>query len=105
VYSLLSYGRYSSAVYSLLSYGRYSSAVYGLRTSAGHDLLDLGRVDVALLSYVLDVDVAPVLAYLYLADLCLYSSLDASLLATADLRHRLRQSRDSSGQYHGQHSR
>jgi hypothetical protein len=92
-------------MYSLWSYGRHSSAVYGLRTSAGHDLLDLGRVDVALLGHVLDVDVVPILAYLYLADLCLYSSLDASLIVTADLRHRLRQSRDSSDQYHGQHSR
>jgi hypothetical protein len=77
----------------------------GGRTSAGDGLLDLRRVDVALLGYVLDVDVVPVLAYLYLADLCLYGSLDASLIASADLRHRLRQSRDSGGQHHGKHSR
>jgi hypothetical protein len=77
----------------------------GSWTGGDDGLLDLRRVDVALLGYVLDVDVVPVLAYLYLADLCLYGSLDASLIASADLRHRLRQSRDSGGQHHGKHSR
>ena len=112
-YSALSFVRHFSAVYSSLSSclaarsscSAGTSSRSGSRTSAGDDILDLGPAYVALLGYVLDVDVVPVLAYLYLADLCLYSSLDASLIATADLRYRLRQSRDSGGQYHGQHSR
>ena len=68
----------------LILHGRSAG---GGRGGAGDDRLDLARADVAYLGYVLDVDVVPVLAYLHLADLCLYSGLHAGYIATADLRH------------------
>jgi hypothetical protein len=77
----------------------FREAFLNVRTSAAA----VDSADITLLGYGLDIDVIPGLAYLYIADLCLYGSLDASLIATADLRHRLRLSRDSGGQHHGQH--